>query len=121
MEINEKVTKLLLSIVGAILTGFLGLLFFLIKKQYDVADQNQKFYEEWKADEETEELQMLTPHEKVKVLHHLDTAPSESEITEIRIDQKYIKEQTKRNAKMDTLNADQLYQIKEELKKIRNN
>ncbi len=68
----------------------------------------------WEKDEAEEELQMLTPQEKVETLHHLEVAPTEGEFVEQKMINQQILKELKEMRRFDTLNADQIYQIKEE-------
>lgn len=107
--------KIGVGVLVALLSGIIGLLFHNAKKQQD-------FREAWEIDEATEEAQMFDDaNEKAKVILHVEEAPTGADFKEMQMTQRMMLEKINDLAKIDTLNADQLYQIKEELKKNTNN
>lgn len=104
--------KIGIGIVIALITGIIGLLFHGQKKQQD-------FREAWEIDEATEELQMFTPQEKIETLHHIKVAPTGADFKESEMIQQQILRELKEMRKIDTLNADQMFQIKKELRDIK--
>ena len=86
-----------------------------------------KFYNDWTTDEALEEAQMQATSfddegQKVKTLEHVENIPTVDMKVKMERDvdfQKQVLEELKQMRKIDTLNADQVYQIKEEIKKIK--
>lgn len=118
---NKEVKPFFQTVLGKIVIGLImALLSTGVKFAYDTAKEQKEFREAWELDEATEEAQMFEDaNEKAKVMHHLEVAPSEGEFTRMQMNQERIIETLENMQKIDTLNADQMYQIKEELKTLK--
>ncbi len=113
---QKNLIKIGVGVLVALLTGVIGLLFHQAKKQQD-------FREAWEIDEATEETQMFKDaREYERTMMHIE-AIDPVKIKEIEINQRItletlqeIKNTVKHQDSVNTLNADQIYQIKEEIK-----
>lgn len=112
-QASSKLLSWLLGIVSVLLLGVAGIVL--------------NFYVEWKADEAAEDevkyqekaLMFDTPEQKQETNSHVREAltPLEQRLKSERDNdfQQTVLKQLKHLAKIDTLNADQIYQIKQQL------
>ena len=118
-QASTKLLSWLLGIVaGLMLTGLAG---------------GFKFYSDWKADEAAEDeakyqqeaIMFDSPEQKEQIKDHVVEAPSALEQhlkTERDRDfQKEVLKQLQHLSHIDTLNADQMFQIKNELRQLKKN
>ena len=113
---QKTLTKIAVGVIGGLLTGIIGLLFHNQKKQQD-------FREAWEIDERTEESQMFkNANEKERVMIHVESVDPMT-VKEMEMNQRVIleavqeiKKTVKHQDSVNTLNADQIYQMKEILK-----
>ena len=117
---QKTLTKIAVGIVISLLGGIVGLLFHNQKKQQD-------FREAWEIDEKTEEAQMFdSANEKERVMIHVESVDPMT-VKEMEMNQRVIleavqeiKKTVKHQDSVNSLNADQIFQMKEEIK-YRNN
>ena len=118
-QASSKLLVWLLGIVASlILTGLAG---------------GFKFYTDWKADEAAEEavdyqsraLMFDNPSQKEEIKDHVEEAMTgfeqQMKAAEDKSFQKEVLNELKRMSHIDTLNSDQMYQIKKELEQLKRN
>ena len=116
-SLSQNLLKWLLGVIaGLMVAGLMG---------------GFKFYTDWKADEAAEDaekevlrtIMFDNPAQKEDHKDHVEEAPSPLE-QRLKMErdadfQREILKEIREMKKLDTLNADQMYQIKEELKQIK--
>lgn len=119
--IKQASTKILSWMLGIVASGILGLIGLV-----------GTFYVDWKTDEAVEDeakyqekaLMFDHPSQKENVIDHVEEAMTgyEQQVKALQDEafKKEVLKQLKDMAHIDTLNADQMFQIKEELEKIKN-
>jgi Na+-translocating ferredoxin:NAD+ oxidoreductase RnfG subunit len=119
MEIPKNLVKIVVTVLAALITGLVGLVFYDIKKQMEFRDA-------WELDEATEEAVMFDkPEQKTETLRHIDRIKTD-EIGKTLYKQRIIDslilekldEIDQHNKVQDSLNIrlnDQVYQLNQKI------